>query len=309
MSKISVVTPCFNEKDNVRLINAEIDKVFSSLPGYEYEHLFIDNGSTDGTDGELRRLAAADKRVKVILNNRNFGPLRSPVYGIMAAGGDAVIMIAADLEEPASAIPEMLAKWREGYSVVAGIRHGKDESLLMRATRRLFYSVMGGFADVEHIPNFTGFGLYDRKVVETLREFGDMIPYFRGIVAEMGFKRADVSYFQSARENGRTSTNFFRLYEVAMAGVINHTRAPLRLAAFLGFSMSAASFMVALGYLFYKLIYWNDFQMGIAPVVIGVFFLGSVQLTCLGIIGEYIGAIFAQVRRRPLVVERERINF
>jgi glycosyltransferase involved in cell wall biosynthesis len=192
---------------------------------------------------------------------------------------------------------------------VAGIRQGKADSRLMALARRFFYALMGGFSDTEHITNFNGFGLYDREVMEHLRKFGDPVPYFRGMISELGYKRAELPYFQSARLHGRTSTNFFRLYEVAMVGLVTYTRAPLRLAVFLGLTFAALSLGVAFGYLIYKLLHWRDFPMGMAPVVIGVFFLGSMQLMFLGIIGEYIGAIFTQVRHRPLVIEKERLNF
>lgn len=309
MKKISVVSPCYNEELNIPKAAAQVREVFRTLPEYDYEHIFIDNGSEDGSREVLRGIAAADRKVKVIFNNRNFGPLRSPVHGILAATGDAVIMVAADLEEPIALIPDFIRKWREGYRFVSGIRNGKAESWAVRFIRRSFYTIMGGASDVEHIANFTGFGLYDREVIELLRGFEDMNPYFRGMIAELGFKRAEIPYFQAARIHGRTSTNFFRLYEVAIAGIVTHTKAPLRIAALSGFILSGVSLLVALGYLLYKLLYWNDFQMGMAPVVIGVFFLGSVQLLCLGVMGEYIGAIFCQVRKRPLVVESERLNF
>jgi polyisoprenyl-phosphate glycosyltransferase len=302
---ITILTPCYNERENVRLLHQRI----AGVMGGQYAHLFIDNASSDGTQDELRRLAAEDPRVKVILNQRNFGHVRSPFHGLLQAPGDAVIVLAADLQDPPELIPEFIKQWREGYPVVMGQKVHSEESWLFFSLRRAYYKLVKRLADVDLIENATGFGLYDRKVIEALRALDDPYPYVRGLVCELGFPVARVPYEQPRRKRGLTKNNFYTLYDVAMLGITSHSKVPLRLATMLGFVASLVSFVVGLAYLVYKLMFWERFALGVAPVVIGVFFFASVQLFFIGVIGEYIGSIHTKVTKRPLVVERERIGF
>lgn len=306
---ISVVTPCFNEEENVEALHEAVASVFAQLPGYVWEHVFIDNASTDGTAAVLRTMAAADPKVKVILNTRNFGQVRSPYYGVLQAFGDAVVPMAADFQDPPSLIPAFVTKWEEGFKVVQAVKTSARESGLMFAVRKLYYRLVTDLSEVRLVKNTTGFGLYDKHVMDILRTMDVQYPYFRGLTAELGFEPALVEYEQPARAHGKTSNNFFTLFDVAMVGITSHSKVPLRIAAMLGFASSSVSLLIAFIYLVYKLVNWQTFSVGIAPVVIGLFFFSSVQLFFLGIVGEYIGAIYTQVHKRPLVVEKERINF
>jgi len=306
---ITVVTPCFNEQDNVEVLYERIRAVMEAQTNYLYEHLFIDNASSDSTVEILRRLAAQDRRVKVIVNTRNFGHIRSPYYALMQAAGEAVVILASDLQDPPELIPEFIRLWEAGSFVVVGVKTKSRESFTMFAIRSLYYKMIGWLSDVKLVKGSTGFGLYDRRVLEVVRKIDDVYPYFRGMSSDLGFTPAIVEYAQPKRIRGLTKNNFYTLYDLAMLGITNHSKAPLRLATMFGFFMGTMSFLSALGYLIYKLIYWQNFSVGIAPLVIGVFFLASVQLFFLGIVGEYVGSIQTQVMHRPLVVERERINF
>lgn len=306
---ISVVSPTYNEELNVEELYRQVKDIFSGLPQYSYEHIFIDNASKDNTVTTLRKIASTDKNVKIIVNAKNFGHIRSPYYGIQQAHGDAVILMASDLQDPPAMIVEFLKKWEGGFSIVVGVKNKSEESPLMFAIRKIYYSLIKKFSDIEQIKNFTGFGLYDQKFIAILRTIHDPYPYFRGMVTELGWDRAEVPYVQPARKSGKTSNNFYSLYDLAMLGFVNHSKLPLRLASFIGFGMSVISFLVGVGYLIYKLLFWSRFQAGLAPLTIGMFFFSSVQLFFIGVIGEYIGAIHTQVRQRPLVIERERVNF
>jgi glycosyltransferase involved in cell wall biosynthesis len=308
MKRISIVTPCFNEQENIQELYERIQKALTGLD-YDYEHIFIDNASTDRTVELLRALAAQDKRVKVILNARNFGHIRSPYHALLQASGDAVIGMASDLQDPPEKIPEFIHKWEQGYKVVIGVKASSQEPGLFYFLRSLYYRVLRGLSDVRLIDNFTGFGLYDHKVIEILREFNDPYPYFRGLIADIGYDIARIEFDQPRRKRGLSKNNFYTLYDMAMLGIVSYTKVPLRLAAMFGFLSAAISFTVGLIYLVYKLIDWQNFSLGLAPVVIGLFFLGSVQLFFLGIIGEYIGSIYTLTVHRPLVIEKERINF
>jgi polyisoprenyl-phosphate glycosyltransferase len=305
---VSIVTPCYNEEDNVEHIYERIKLIMQDQP-YEYEHIFIDNASTDCTVDKIRQLARADGRVKGIVNVRNFGHIRSPYYGLLQARGEAVIILASDLQDPPEKIRDLLQGWEAGYKVVIAVKTGSRESGLLFFLRTIYYRLLRSLADVDLIEHFTGFGLYDQKVIEILREIDDPYPYFRGLIAEIGFPIARVEFVQPRRERGSTKNNFYTLYDMAMLGLTAYTKVPLRLAAMLGFMTAVLSFLVGLGYLIYKLLFWPEFSVGLAPIVIGLFFLGSVQLIFLGIVGEYIGAIYTQVLHRPLVIEKERINF
>jgi glycosyltransferase involved in cell wall biosynthesis len=309
MKLISILTPTYNEEDNAREVYRQVREVFAGLEEYDYEHVFIDNASSDRTVEILRELAAEDKRVKVIVNTRNFGHIRSPYYGVLQCQGEAVIPLVADLQDPPEMIRDMLRKWEEGYKIVVAIKTESRENRLMFAMRRAFYRLMERLSEIKLVQNFTGFGLYDRVVVEKLREIDDPYPYFRGLICDLGYERAEIPYTQPRRERGITKNNFYTLYDMAMLGITNHSKVPLRLATMTGFAVSLLSLLVALGYLVYKLVFWQSFQVGMAPLVIGLFFFASVQLIFIGILGEYIGAIHTQVLNRPLVVEKERINF
>ncbi|MDP2946503.1 MAG: glycosyltransferase family 2 protein [Nanoarchaeota archaeon] len=309
MKLISVVTPCYNEEQNVEVLYHQVKDIFEKLPEYNYEHIFIDNSSTDRTVTILKGIAISDHHLKIIVNVRNFGHIRSPYHGILQSKGDAAIFLAADLQDPPSMIIDFINKWEEGYKIIIGTKTKSKENKLMFLIRKLFYNLISKISETDQIKNFTGFGLYDRKFIEILRSLDEPYPYFRGLITEFGFNRIEIPYTQPKREKGKTKNNFYTLYDMAMLGFVNHSKVPLRLASFIGFGVSLLSFFIALVYLVYKLLFWSSFSVGIAPLVIGIFFFGGVQLFFLGIIGEYIGAIFTQVKKRPLVIEKERINF
>jgi glycosyltransferase involved in cell wall biosynthesis len=306
---VSIVTPCYNEEENVEECYRQVKEMFAKLGEYRYEHLFIDNASKDGTRAILRKLAAEDKNVKVIFNARNFGHIRSPYYGLLQCRGDAVIPFVADLQDPIALVPQFLEKWEGGYKIVMGVKVRSKESPAMFMLRKFYYNLVRQLSEIELTGNFYGFGLYDRKVIEILRKIDEPYPYFRGLVADIGFPPARIEYVQPRRERGITKNNFYTLYDLAMLGITNHSKVPLRIATMLGFGMSAMSLLVAMGYLICKLLFWYHFSVGIAPLVISIFFFAAVQLLFTGILGEYIGAIHTQVQKRPLVIESERINF
>jgi glycosyltransferase involved in cell wall biosynthesis len=306
---ISIITPCYNEEANVRELYERVRAAIATIGGYRYEHIFIDNASRDNTLGELKKLAAHDKNVKVIRNTRNFGHVRSPIYALYQTSGDAVIGIVADLQDPPEMIVDLIRKWEEGYPVVIGVKAASDESGLMFWIRKQYYRLVNRLSGVETFENFTGFGLYDRQVVDVIKEFNDPYPYFRGMIAETGFRHFDIPYHQPARKHGITKNNFYTLYDIAMLGITNLSKVPLRLVTFSGFAGALLSVLVSFAYLIYKLIFWSNFSVGVAPLVIGVFFFMSIQMLFMGIVGEYIGTIHTLVQRRPLVVEQERINF
>jgi polyisoprenyl-phosphate glycosyltransferase len=306
---VTVLTPCYNEADNVQALYERVRAVFQPLDEYTYEHLFIDNASTDATVSILRGIAARDRNVKVIVNTRNFGHVRSPYHALLQCRGDAVIGMAADLQDPPELIPAFLEKWREGYKVVLGVKAAAEESKTMFAVRRLGYSVIDRLSEVKQVRNSTGFGLYDKAFVAVLRRLPDPYPYFRGIVAELGFRYATVPYEQPKRVHGITKNNLYTLYDLGVQGIVNHSRIPLRLATIVGFISSIVSLMAALVYFVMKMVFWYRLPIGVAPVIIGLFCVASVQLFFLGVLGEYVGSIYTQVRNRPLVVEAERINF
>jgi len=288
---------------------ARVTKAMESLPQYDYEQIIIDNASMDGTQEILRKLAAGNPRLKIIFNARNFGHIRSPYHAMMQVEGEAVIYMASDLQEPPELIPAFIKKWEEGAKAVVAIKDSSDESPLFFAVRKLYYRLVEGLAETKTIQNFTGFGLYDRAIMEYCRGLNDPYPYFRGLIAEIGLPIERVSYHQPLRQRGFTKNNLYTLYDMGMLGITNFSKVPLRLAAMLGFAMALLSLLVAIGYLVYKLLFWQNFAVGTAPMVIGLFFFASVQLFFIGILGEYIGAIHTQVLKRPLVVEKERINF
>ena len=309
MPFISVVSPCYNEEGNVEEMIRRVSRVFEDLPNYDYEYIFIDNASTDATLQILKRIARDNKRIKIIANTRNFGHNRSPYYALLQAKGDAVIFLASDQQDPPEMICDFIEKWQAGFKVVLAVKTESRETAAMFLARKLYYDLVSKLSEIKLIKNATGFGLYDKRVIEIMREINDPYPYVRGLIAEIGFEIAKVEYIQPARRRGISKNNFYTLYDLAMLGITNHSKVPLRLAAMLGFSMSIFSLFTGMIYFIYKLVFWKSFTVGIAPLVIGMFFIGSVQLFFLGIIGEYIGSIHTQVLKRPLVIEKERINF
>ncbi|MDR0970848.1 MAG: glycosyltransferase family 2 protein [Bacteroidales bacterium] len=309
MKLISVVSPCYNEQENVEILYNRVKEQFELLKEYSYEHIFIDNNSTDNTINILKDIAKKDNRVKVIINSRNFGHIRSPYYAMLQAKGDAVISLVSDLQDPPELIPQFIQKWEEGFKIVAGVKKQSEENILFFRLRKTYYNLVTKLSDVPLIKNFTGFGLYDREVIEHLREIKDNYPYFRGLICEIGFDKALIEYSQPKRKRGITKNNFFTLYDIAMLGITSHSKLPLRLATMAGFITAFLSLIAAIVYLIIKIINWYSMPMGQAPLVIGLFFFSSVQLIFIGIIGEYIGNIHTHVMNRPLVVEKERINF
>ena len=312
MKKISLVSSCYNEEGNIdklwERVKAQIDK-FSDK--YEFEYILLDNCSTDNTEGKLRELAKNDKRVKVILNARNFGHIRSPYWGMIQAHGDAVIYLASDLQDPPELISDFIKKWEEGYKIVFGVKKSSEETFLLSFIRKTYYNILNWICDsgVELVKNATGFGLFDKKVIDIIREIDDPYPYIRGLVCEIGYEKALVEFVQPTRKVGITKNNFYTLYDNAMIGFVKHSKMPLRLMTFIGFTMSSVIFLLAVLYFLLKLLFWNEFSLGVAPMLIGMLFLGSIQLFCFGVLGEYIGAIYTRIDKKPIVVEKERINF
>jgi glycosyltransferase involved in cell wall biosynthesis len=309
MKTISVVTPCYNEEGNVQELYERVRAVMLRAGNYRYEHIFIDNASTDKTFAVLMRLAAADRNVKIIRNTRNFGHIRSPFHALLQASGDAVISLMSDLQDPPELLADMIAEWERGAPIVIGVKTSSHENGLMYWLRTQYYRLVNRLAAIETYEHFTGFGLYDRKIMDMVRQFDDAYPYFRGMIAEIGLPHVELEYEQQRRKNGKTKNNYYTLYDLAMLGITTLSKVPLRLMTFCGFAGSLLSILIGFAYLAYKLLFWNRFSVGMAPLVIGFFFLGSLQLLFMGIIGEYIGNIQTQVQKRPLVFERERINF
>jgi glycosyltransferase involved in cell wall biosynthesis len=289
MKTISVVSPCFNEEGNVEELYERVRAVMLRLGRYRYEHIFIDNASQDGTVDVLRRMAAADRNVKVIENTRNFGHIRSPIHGLHQATGEAVIILLSDLQDPPELLEEMILEWERGTPIVIAVKKTSDENPLLFWLRKKYYQMIRHMAEIETYDNFIGFGLYDRKVVEIVKGFDDPYPYFRGMIAEIGLPHKEIAYSQARRKRGRTKNNFYSHYDQVMLGL--------------------TSLLAGLYYLTYKLLYWHSFTLGIAPAMIGMFFFGSIQLFFIGMLGEYIGSIHTLVQKRPLALERERINF
>ena len=305
---ISIITPCFNEGENIDELCQRISLVMSTLP-YEYEHICIDNCSQDNTVEKLRKIAAADKHVKVIINARNFGHIRSPYYALLQANGAAAILIASDLQDPPEMIPEFIKKWEDGFKTVLAVKPESEESSGMFFIRKLYYNTISKISEVPLVKNATGAGLFDRVVLDILKTLNDPYPYFRGLLCEIGFPIATVAFKQPRRKRGITSNNFYTLFDIAMLGITNHSKIPLRIMTMGGFVLSFLSLLVALGFLLAKFIFWDSFQIGTAPIIIGIFFFAAVQTFFIGLLGEYIGSIHTKVRNMPLVIESERINF
>ena len=310
MKKISVLIPCYNEAENVGPISRAVTEILEKeLPQYDYELVFIDNDSTDGTRDIIRGLCADNPRIKAILNARNFGQFNSPYYGMLQVTGDCVIEMVADFQDPVEMIPKYIHEWEKGYKIVIGIKTSSKENRLMYWLRSCYYKTIKKLSDVEQIEHFTGSGLYDREFIEVLRNLDDPTPFLRGIVAELGYRRKEIPYEQPRRRAGKTHNNFYRLYDAAMLSVTSYTKAGLCLATIFGSICAVVSMLIAMVYLVMKLIWWDRFPAGMAPMLIGMLFLGSVQLFFIGFLGEYIMSINQRVMKRPLVIEEERINF
>ena len=310
MKKISVVIPCYNEEENVGPITSAVSEVFrKDLPDLDYEILLIDNDSQDATRDRIRVLCAGDPHIKAIFNAKNFGQFNSPYYAMLQSEGDATILMAADFQDPPEMIPKYVEAWREGYRIAIGIKTHSEENYLMYWLRSQYYKWIKKLSEVDQIEHFTGFGLYDRSFIDVLRKLDDPTPFLRGIVAELGFRRKEIPYDQPKRRAGKTSNNFYKLFDAAMLSVTSYTKFGLRVATFIGAVTMFFSVIIALVYLVLKLMYWDRFQAGLAPLLIAVLFLGSVIIFFIGMMGEYVLTINQRVMRRPLVVEEERLNF
>ena len=310
MKLISVVTPCYNEEDNVEELYTRVKIVLNDkLSNYKYEHIFIDNASTDTTVSKLKNIADNDSNVKIIVNSRNFGHMCSPVHGMFQASGDVIISIVSDLQDPPEMIPQFIKEWENGNDIVLAIKKSSEENGLMFKIRKLYYGLLSKLSEVEVFKNYTGFGLYDKKVMSAIKELKDPYPFFRGMVAEVGFKVAKIAYDQPVRLRGITKNNFYTLYDIGILGIINNSKVPLRMAIFMGVLFGVLSLLVGFGYFIAKLLYWDTMSLGVAPLIIMSSLMFSVMLFFIGIIGEYVGAIYTQVLNRPLVFEKERINF
>ena len=307
--KLSILTPCYNEEAGIPECWERVREVMAKLPGYDYEHLFIDNCSQDRTVAILKEIAARDRRVKIIVNARNFGHTRSPHHGMLQITGHAYIPVVADLQTPPELIPAFVSRWEAGYKMVVAVKRGMQEGWLLQLARRSFYRIIARISHIEQLKNFMGYGLYDREIVEIIRRLDEPDPYFRGLVSEIGFDKAFVEYDQPPRRHGESRHSFFTLVEMAMLAVTTYSKVPLRLMTFGGLGIAALSLLVGLGYLIAKLVFWNTFSAGIAPILLAVLFFAAVQLIALGLVGEYIGLILQYVRRFPLAIEKERVNF
>ncbi|QWD92056.1 glycosyltransferase [Polynucleobacter asymbioticus] len=306
--KISIVTPVYNEVDNVDELCERIRKVMVNS-NYDYEHIVIDNKSTDTTVQKLKDLSSKDKNIKIIVNARNFGYIRSSFHALLQANGDAIVLIASDLQDPPEMISEFISKWEEGFKAVMAVKPSSEESRLIFFVRKLYYWAVAKISEVPLVQNATGSGLFDRVVIEALRKINDPYPYFRGLVCEIGYTIATVNFVQPMRKRGVTTQNFYSLYDMAMLGITKHSKVPLRIMTFFGFLIAFVSFIVAFIFFVAKILFWNSFSIGLAPLLIGLFFFGGVQMIFLGMLGEYIGSIQTHLRNMPHVTELERINF
>jgi glycosyltransferase involved in cell wall biosynthesis len=309
MKRISVVTPCYNEEGNVKALYEAVRSVFDKLGKYDFEHIFIDNASADRTQAILKEMAAQDKRVKVIINMRNFGVWRSPVHALYQARGAAIVPMCADFQDPPDLIPAFLEQWEQGYKVVAAVKKGSKEGFVMRTLRKMYYRLLCKLSDVELIKDFTGYGLYDKHVIDLVKSTGDHYPYVRGLISEMGYPVGRVEYVRPTRKSGLTKHRLYDLYSQAMNGIVNHSKVPLRLATFVGFFVAILSIFSGLAYGAYKLFFWDSFNVGVAPALIGGFLFTGVQLMFLGVLGEYVGAMHSRMFQNWLVIEKERLNF
>lgn len=310
MKTIGIICPTFNEQDNVQEL---YNRVLASIAPYEHQYiftfLFIDNSSNDETVPLIKKLCKTDSRVRLIVNNRNFGHIRSPYWGILNAGGDATIYLASDLQDPPECIPQFIQEWEKGWTVVLATKPKSSSTCMVQQLRKLYYRFLDFISEVEMVKDATGFGLYDAKVITELRKINDPYPYLRGLVCELGFPTKTIEFNQPARVRGLSKNNFYTLYDIALLGIVSHSVLPLRMASMLGFSMAICSFIVGLIYLILKLIFWDNFVIGLAPLVVGIFFLLGMILIFIGLLGEYVASIHTYVKKRPIVIEKERVNF
>lgn len=309
MKKISVMVPTYNEEENVVPLSEAIIEQLEALPQYDYELVFIDNDSKDSTREKLEMLCKGNPKIKAIFNAKNFGQFNSPFYGMLQTTGDCTICMCADFQDPVEMIPRFIHEWEEGYKIVTGIKTTSKENPIMRFLRTCYYKVIKKMSDVEQIEHFTGFGLYDKSFINVLRELDDPMPFLRGIVAELGFRRKDLPYEQQKRRAGKTSNNWYRLYDAAMLSFTSYTKVGMRIATIIGFIIAFFSIAIGFVYLVLKLIYWDSFAMGNAPMLIGMFMLGGIQLFFIGLLGEYVLNINSRMMKRPLVIEERRLNF
>ena len=308
MTKISIVTPTFNEEQNIKKLCSDIRNEMEKL-NIEYEHIVIDNASTDKTIDIIKEICETDKKVKVIINAKNYGHIKSPVYGLMQCKGEACILMASDFQDPVNLITQYIEKWENGSKIVLGEKITSDENSFVFGIRRLFYKFLNRISDTDLTMNTTGSGIFDRSIIEKLKKINDPYPYFRGLISELGEEISTIQFNQPKREFGNTKNNFYTLYDIGMLGVVKHSKIPLRIMILLGFLFSAISLCIALFYLIYKLLFWNSFEVGVAPLIIGIFGFASLQILLLGIIGEYVSVVLTHLRNMPLVEEKERINF
>lgn len=308
MTKISIVTPTHNEEQNIKILCEDIKKEFEKID-LEYEHIVIDNASTDNTIKILEEICSKDKKVKVIINSKNYGHIRSPFYGLLQTNSDATILMSSDFQDPIDLIPKYIEEWKNGKKIVLGQKTSSEENRIKYSLRNIFYNFLNKISDFKLPNNTTGAGIFDKSVIEKLKKINDPYPYFRGLIAELGEDITTIEFKQPLRKFGKTKNNIFTLYDIGMLGIVKHSRKPLRFMTLLGFVASIVSLLVGLIYLFYKLIFWDSFSMGIAPLIIGMFFFGSFQILLLGLVGEYVGIILIHQRKMPHVVEKERINF
>ena len=306
---ISIITPCYNEEENVEELYTRVRNAMAQVGRYRYEHIFIDNASEDATVEILKQIAARDSNVKVIVNARNFGHIRSPMHALFQTTGDAVIGIVADLQDPPEMIADLIAKWEEGFPIVLCIKNVSDENKLMYWVRTKYYQLVNRLSTIKTFENFTGYGLYDRRVVDIIKQIDDPYPYFRGLIADIGLPYAEIYFRQPRRIRGLTKNNFYTLWDIGMLGITSLSKVLLRIVVFTGFVAAGISMLTGIGYFIYKLLFWNNFSVGIAPLVIGLSLFSSIQLISLGILGEYVGAIYTHVQKRPYVIEKERVNF
>lgn len=306
---LSIVTPCYNEEENVEELYRRIKTAIVDQSKYDFELIFIDNHSRDGTVAKLKQLLAGDAMIKIIVNVRNFGHIRSPYYGILQSRGAATIYLASDLQDPPELIPEFISQWEQGYKLVMATKPVSKGTPWLHALRKAYYRMLDGISNISLVPDSTGFGLYDKEVIDHIRDIADPYPFLRGLICELGYEVKTIPFEQPRRLRGISKNNFYTLYDIAMLGIVSHSKVPIRLAALAGFALGALSVLVAMVFLVLKLLFWNSFPLGMAPVIIGLFFLLGIQLLFIGILGEYIGSIHTYVQRRPVVVEKERINF
>ena len=308
--KISVLIPCYNEEENVVPIsNAIVDEIERNLNAYDYEIVFIDNDSKDNTRPLLREICKRNPKIKAIFNAKNFGQFNSPYYGLLQTTGDCTIGMCCDFQDPVEMLPRMIREWEKGAKIVSCIKTASKENPVMRFLRSCYYKIIKKMSSVDQIEHFTGFGLYDKSFIEVLRNLKDPTPFLRGIVAELGFKRVSIEYTQAKRRAGKTHNNFFTLFDAAMLSFTSYTKVGMHLVTFAGLVLSALSILAALVYLVLKLVYWDRFSAGFAPMIIGLFFLNAIELLFIGFVGEYVMSINTRVMNRPLVIEEERLNF